>query len=213
MVSCWETSLSRFCPVFLRITWRTVTAFKCVPSARVALSADIWDAYKMHACVKLAICTLLVSLSAAGCGTANLSAELPKLDAHMPSTGGEAELGSAADNAAGVEPAVVSSAAGSPAAGSSPAVSSPVVPSAPETNATVSEAKVPGNAIVGFKGATVVLYNDEFGNNGARIPVTALSVPMKIHRVADGNSRFLIATVEGPRWVAASEVVKSGEPN
>ncbi|MBU1213227.1 MAG: hypothetical protein KJ587_18460 [Alphaproteobacteria bacterium] len=159
----------------------------------------------------LTICAAFSLVSLVACGTANLSAELPQLDNQSaapqsiekpPQANGQAALGSNSGNAtASPEPAVpaepaIALAGGAASSGQAADVSAPAA-----------------DFIVGFRKTTVVLFNDELGNQGARVPVTALSVPIKIRRVATGNGRFLISTVDGPRWVAASEVVKSGAGN
>ncbi|KUO64879.1 MAG: hypothetical protein APF80_16490 [Alphaproteobacteria bacterium BRH_c36] len=148
-------------------------------------------------------------MTVVACGTANLSAELPTLDNQtaapqsvekLPGENAQPALGSDTANATASTHLAATT---EPAVALAGAAASPGQPG--YAGATAA------SLIVGFRKSTVVLFNDELGNQGARVPVTALSVPIKIRRVATGNGRFLISTVDGPRWVAASEVVKSGE--
>ncbi len=62
-------------------------------------------------------------------------------------------------------------------------------------------------SIVSFKGATVVLYGSETGNDGERVPVASLPLPLRANVGLLNTSRLTIATASGPRWVATSEVV------
>lgn len=147
---------------------------------------------------------------APGCGTADLPAQLPTL-ANPPAAGSgdakpseetsQAALGTGSEN-----PGTPATASHQPAASATPATNVGDVP-ASDNGARAT------HKIIGFRKSTVVLYDDEAGNNGARVPVSALSVPIKIQRVAASNGRFLISTVEGPRWVSASEVVNSAQAN
>lgn len=61
--------------------------------------------------------------------------------------------------------------------------------------------------ITGFKGATLVLFNDETGNVGERVAVTSLALPLQSRSSPTNFNRVQIDTVYGPRWVARSEVL------
>lgn len=66
--------------------------------------------------------------------------------------------------------------------------------------------------ITGFKGTTVVLFGDETGNDGERIAVSSLSLPLQTKSSAANASRVQIQTAYGARWVARSELLFGGAP-
>lgn len=82
-----------------------------------------------------------------------------------------------------------------------PLASRPDVPLPP-----VSRAASGSDMIVGFKGATVVLFGDEVGQDGERVSTASLTVPLQMKYAPSNISRVQIDTPYGPRWVARSEI-------
>ena len=60
------------------------------------------------------------------------------------------------------------------------------------------------NTIVAFRAPTVVLYNSIDGNDGQRVPAAAFSLPMSAKPA--NAKRLEVATAEGPKWIAMSDV-------
>ncbi|MBS0238063.1 MAG: hypothetical protein JSR89_06535 [Proteobacteria bacterium] len=74
----------------------------------------------------------------------------------------------------------------------------------PMTNASSSSAQ--RQMVTGFKRATVILYGSPTSNDGERVPADSLSVPFKPSAQADNGARIQIMTVDGPRWIAKSDL-------
>lgn len=62
------------------------------------------------------------------------------------------------------------------------------------------------SVIVGFKRSTVILYGSPDSHEGERVPTDALSVPLKPSSQTTNASRVQIMTIDGPRWIAKSDV-------
>lgn len=60
--------------------------------------------------------------------------------------------------------------------------------------------------VIGFKHATVILYGSPSSNDGERVPANSLSVPFKPSAQSDSGARIQIMTVDGPRWIAKSDL-------
>lgn len=60
--------------------------------------------------------------------------------------------------------------------------------------------------IAQFKPPVVTLYLDATGTEAQRVPRTALPVPMPTLAAGPDGARVLILTLDGPRWVAVTEV-------
>lgn len=123
------------------------------------------------------------------CGSLLSACSGTKLPAAGPLSA-QAENGSGAADSPNVKPAAT------------PAQLGQLSPSA----SVQSTASPDQTTIVAFKGKSVILYNADDGNDGQRMPVTAFSLPI-IARKSTGGSRLEVATSEGPRWIAPSEVV------
>ena len=83
---------------------------------------------------------------------------------------------------------------------------------APLTPPTASHGRLSANEparIVSIKGPTVVMYSSETGNDGERVPAASLDLPMRASVGQLNTSRLTVATANGPRWIAQSEVVLS----
>lgn len=72
------------------------------------------------------------------------------------------------------------------------------------TNASSSLAQ--RQMVTGFKHATVILYGSPTSNDGERVPADSLSVPFKPGAQSDSGARIQIMTVDGPRWIAKSDL-------
>lgn len=79
------------------------------------------------------------------------------------------------------------------------------VGSRPTTNAS-SFSSAQRQMVTGFKHATVILYGSPTSNDGERVPADSLSVPFKPSAQADSGARIQIMTVDGPRWIAKSDL-------
>jgi hypothetical protein len=60
--------------------------------------------------------------------------------------------------------------------------------------------------IVGFRGQTVILYSSETSNDGERVPAATLPLPLRVRPGPPTAARVEIMTVQGPRWIAKTEV-------
>ena len=60
-----------------------------------------------------------------------------------------------------------------------------------------------------LRSPTIILYLTETGNDGLRVPSTSLSPPIRAGRRSANGSRVEVATIEGPRWILASEIVEA----
>ncbi|MEZ5817633.1 MAG: hypothetical protein R3D44_11155 [Hyphomicrobiaceae bacterium] len=60
--------------------------------------------------------------------------------------------------------------------------------------------------IVAFHKDLVTLYASETGADAERVRVSALTVPLRYRAASAKAQRVLIDTVNGPRWIATSEV-------
>ncbi|MGO4682097.1 hypothetical protein [Hyphomicrobium sp. 2TAF46] len=72
------------------------------------------------------------------------------------------------------------------------------------TNAPSSSAQ--RQMVTGFKHATVILYGSPTSNDGERVPADSLSVPFRPSAQSDSGARIQIMTVDGPRWIAKSDL-------
>lgn len=102
-----------------------------------------------------------------------------------------------------------------------PSAISPPAPKSPQQSAGTNGSQPSGvgvdgppprpsrrsDVIVGFKGPTVILFGDEFGNDGERVAVSNLNLPLQARSAATNKTRVQIETAYGPRWVARSELV------
>jgi hypothetical protein len=135
-------------------------------------------------------------MSLAACG----SASLPKLsdlsEGAAPPAVATAPQGATAQPISQLPPPAAPTSAGLP--------SGP--PSGSGVDAPLQRSTRGRDAIVGFKGPTVILFGDEFGNDGERVAASALSVPLQVRNAASNASRVQIETAQGPRWVARSEI-------
>lgn len=63
--------------------------------------------------------------------------------------------------------------------------------------------------IIAFRKPAVILYTDPQSNSGEKTIASTLHVPMIAQISADNPSRLAIATIDGPRWIAKSDVVSA----
>ena len=61
--------------------------------------------------------------------------------------------------------------------------------------------------ISGFRSSTVILYSRDVGSDGVRLSAAALATPLVILGRSSDGGRLEISTVEGLRWIAASDVI------
>lgn len=137
---------------------------------------------------------LLLALAVAGC----TSASLPKLedlssDATRPNATDTPHVGVAGPPQAESVPADTAKRK-SARAGNEPAPVQPVRPGGGS------------DLIVAFKGPSIVLYDDANSNNGERVSVASLSLPLRMKSTLSNAVRVQIETPYGPRWIARSEI-------
>ena len=65
--------------------------------------------------------------------------------------------------------------------------------------------------ISGFRSSTVILYFTAAGSDGVRLSATSVPIPLAILGYSADGRRLQISTVEGRRWIAASDVI-FGDP-
>ena len=95
-------------------------------------------------------------------------------------------------------------------------------PSAPEARAAATAAQasvaattlatpvVVGGAgepdtIIGFRGSMVVVYSGELRNDGERLAVSSLALPLRARASQSNPGRVEIMTAAGPRWIARAD--------
>lgn len=66
--------------------------------------------------------------------------------------------------------------------------------------------------ITAFKSPIVTLFMSEGGQDGQRVPKSTLPVPVVATASDASRSRLEIMTLDGPRWVAAADVVIDRTP-
>lgn len=66
------------------------------------------------------------------------------------------------------------------------------------------------SSISGFRSSTVILYSRDVGSDGVRLSAAALPTPLVIRGRSSDGGRLEISTVEGPRWIAASDAILDG---
>lgn len=66
--------------------------------------------------------------------------------------------------------------------------------------------------IVGFRTATVILYDSPQSNQGERVPAASLPLPLRTRFAAPASMRVEIKTIYGPRWIARADAAFAPPP-
>lgn len=63
--------------------------------------------------------------------------------------------------------------------------------------------------ILEFRAPTIVLYVNDVGNEGERVPTSQFQLPIKVRSAGAGVGRVQVLTVGGPRWIARDDIKTS----